>query len=252
MSYQQGLSQFILHDNANDLHTLFDEDADASIARIYRNGFFRSCHEVLASTFPSVQSFLGEEFFKALVHAFIQIDPPAIGTLTGYGETFPLWITAQDLDKNPLLGELAELDWAWITCLHGSDATPLTAESFQRYLTEGVNTELPEILLIENTHLIASNEKAINIWLSLKEGLTDDDSDLEAANKPQSIVLWRPELDVFARALAMDEALFIEEISYCNNLDAASAKTFDRYPDFNLAEKFSGLLQHGLLTIKRD
>lgn len=252
MSYQQGLSQFILHGNASDLNTLFDEDADASIACIYRNGFFRSCHEVLASTFPSVQSFLGEEFFKALAHAFIQIDPPAISTLTGYGETFPLWIATQELEKNPLLGELAKLDWAWITCLHGSDATPLTAESFQRYLTEGENTKLPDIFLIENTQLIISNENAIYIWLSLKKGLIYEKIYLEAEKYPQYIVLWRPEIDVFARALAMDEAIFIEDISCCKNLEEASVKTFFTYPDFNLAEQFSDLLHHGLLTTRRD
>lgn len=252
MSYQQGLSQFILHNNACDLNTLFEGSPDTSIASIYRNGFFRSCREVLTSTFPSTQSFAGEELFNALAHAFIQAYPPDTGTLTGYGDKFPIWVASQTIEENPLLAQLARLDWSWIACLHGHDATPLTAKLFQSLLAEDSNVNLPSISLIKNTQLIASNERAIHLWLNLKKDVAVKDIDLNGTTNPQAIIMWRPELDVFIRPLQTDEASYLEEILYCKNLNDASANTLNKNPGFNLPEQFSALLQHGLLSINRD
>lgn len=49
-NFHKGLSEFIRDANPAGLGALFKPGFDPAIAAIYRNGFYRSCREVLAST----------------------------------------------------------------------------------------------------------------------------------------------------------------------------------------------------------
>lgn len=252
MSYQQALSQFILHKTTTNLSVLFEEGVETSIASIYRNGFFRSCREVISSTFPTVQFLIGEDRFKEIAHAFIQENPPAKGTLTGYGDKFPQWLALQKVEENPLLSQLSSLDWAWISCLYGHDAIPLTAEYFQSLIVQNVTDTLPSISLIKNAQLLLSSKNAISLWLNLKKGATVKNVDLSSIDEAQSILIWRPYFEVFARPTQDGETCFIEEIIHNKDLSRASENTLIKYPNFNLPEHFSALLQNGLLSINRE
>lgn len=250
MSYQQALSDFILHDNSSGLTGLFDETADLTIASIYKNGFFRSCREVLVSTFPSAQSFAGEDFFKSITQAFIKEHPPKTATLTGYGKQFPKWLSEQSIDQKQVLSQLAKLDWSWIACLHGNNATPLTAEVFQTYIiNDDVDSALPKISALPNIQLQQSSTKIWNLWLGFKKQDQQHESAIqEVVKEPQFIIMWRPNMEVYARALSAEESYFIGEIAH-GNLNKASEHVLNKYPGFNLPEQFSALLNHGLLSI---
>lgn len=252
MSYQRALSNFILHDDSANLTALFDETADLSIASIYKNGFFRSCRGVLASTFPSAESFAGKDLFKALTQAFIKEHPPHKSTLTGYGKQFPTWLADQSIIQNPELSQIAMLDWSWIACLHGDNATPLTAELFQTQLADKPDSVLASISVLENMQFQKSNKKAWNLWLNLKKQNQNFELDSATTEQQQLIIMWRPSMEVFARALPADEFDFICEIADSQDINKASEHVLNKYPDFNLPEQFSNLLHHGLLTISRE
>lgn len=249
MSYHQVLSDFILHDNSSGLNRLFDEAADLSIASIYKNGFFRSCREVLVSTFPSTHSFAGEDFFKSLAQAFIREHPPKTATLTGYGKQFPEWLSEQPINQNQLLSQIAALDWSWIACLHGRNATPLTADVFRTYIADNADAVLPKISVLDNMQFQQSNRSAWNLWLGLKKQTQSHELASAITEKQQFIIMWRPAMEVFARALSAEEFFFIGEIAHSQNLNKASEHALNKYPDFNLSEQFSALLHNGLLSI---
>jgi len=269
MSYQKALSAFILHNDTSALPALFEGEIDTSIANIYRNGFYRSCHEVLSSTFPSVQTFAGNNIFKTLALAFIDVFPPTKGSLTGYGENFSQWLLTQPIKIKTILSELARLDWAWITCLHAVNAMPLTAEIFQNCLLADANN-LPNIHLIENAQLVTSTEQTVALWFASKKDntmhtelnsieqltsnlcidkISTDNIPNKTAINTQVVLLWRPEMEVFARVLEHEEAHFIKAIQQYKNINDASEYQLERHPQFNLPEQFSNLLQHGVLSL---
>jgi len=249
MSYLQALSNFILDNNASGLDKLFSEDADLTIANIYKNGFFRSCREVLNSTFPMTQSFAGEDVFRPIAQGFIRAHPPNKATLAGYGEQFSEWLRTQPIDQNQLLSEIAKLDWSWIACLHGKDAMPLGAETFQTKVADNQNTDLPSIALLPNAQIQHSNTKAWDTWLDLKKQTQLSGRISEATEAPQFIIMWRPDMEVFARALTDEEFYFIDQINRHQDINKASELILEKYPNFDLPEQFSALLNHGVLSI---
>lgn len=248
MNYQQILSDFILDNNSSGLNRLFDEPADLTIASIYRNGFFRSCREVLVSTFPSVQSFAGEDLFLPLAQAFIKMHPPNTATLSGYGREFPGWLANQSIDQNPILFQIAELDWSWIACLHGDNATPLTAELFQTLIAENQDSNLPQVSVLDNMQILQPNAEAWNLWLNLKKQIDLPEQAPSATEERKFVIMWRPNMEVFARALSAEEYCFIDAIARHRSLNTASEHVLNKYPDFDLPEQFSALLYHGLLS----
>ena len=257
MNFQHGLSNFILQDDASHLNVLFEDGTDMTIASIYRNGFFRSCREVLASTYVSVVHIVGDELFKTLAHAFIKTYPPNTGTLTGYGKQFSEWLAVQTIEHRTLIVEAAKLDWAWLACLHGADGIPLTAKIFQSYTCGGVSSALPTICILPNVQLVLSNNAAFNLWLYLKgasdsretDGREIDDLDMD---EQQSILMWRPTLEVFTRALSINEALFVAEIVRHKDINIASDNLLKTCHNFDLSEQFAALLQNGVLQISGE
>jgi len=63
---------------------------------VYRNNVAVSLVEALGARFPVVKRLVGEEFFRAMAHAFVSREPPLSPLLIHYGETFPAFIEEFD------------------------------------------------------------------------------------------------------------------------------------------------------------
>src|SRR6266542_3456863 len=69
--------------------------------------------EALATTFPTVQALVGEDFFRMLARAFVGQSPPNQPVLAEYGAGFPAFIAGHDAARDlPYLADIARLDWA--------------------------------------------------------------------------------------------------------------------------------------------
>ena len=78
---------------------------------VYRNTVTRGAIDVLAATFGTVVSLVGEDRFRAAASVYVAQQRPATPSLLRYGDHFPEWLgrfpPAQD---TPYLPAIAHLD----------------------------------------------------------------------------------------------------------------------------------------------
>jgi hypothetical protein len=247
--FYRGLSDFIRYGNRTGLDELFQDGFDPAIAAIYRNGFYRSCREVLASSYPSVRHQLGDDTFATLARRYATEHPPGSGTLTGYGRGFPEWLALQLSPPQDWLVSMARLDWAWLDCLHGEDATPLGAQGLRRLAAQGTDITRLSVSPLPNARLVSCTAEGFGSWSDLKrgQGLIRPESAITAQSR--TVLMWRPEMKVYARALSELEDLFLAELNRHRSLDKASAALLEAAPGFDLASHFAELLTHGVLQL---
>lgn len=250
--FYQGLSDFIRHGDAGGLDELFHGSFDPTVAAIYRNGFYRSCREVLVNTFPSVHQLLGHEVFAMLARNYADRHPPKQGTLTGYGQCFPEWLATQVSPPQAGLTAMARLDRAWLNCLHGQDATPLSAQSLQGLLERGADIAQLPISLLPNAQLVNTTTEAFASWSDHKLGNEVQWPGNAIATEQKVVLMWRPEMTVFARSLSASESLFLSEVERHHTLDGASTSVLNSTPGFDLASHFAEFLNNGVLQVNEQ
>jgi hypothetical protein len=247
--FYQGLSDFIRHGNPDGLGALFQCGFDPAIAAIYRNGFYRSCREVLVSTFPSVHHIVGDDRFAALARNYTARHGPSRGTLTGYGKGFPEWLAINLARPQPWLAAIAHLDWAWLSCLHGGDATPLDTQGLQSLLAGGADMTRLSVSLLPNAQLVSATREAFAWWSDHKRGENIPPPADTTAAEPRMVLMWRPAMKVYVRGITEAEHLFLAELARHRALGSASASVLEAVPGFDLASHFAELLTNGLLQL---
>ncbi len=250
--FYRGLGDFIRHGDPGGLGELFQRGFDPTIAAIYRNGFYRSCREVLVHTFASVHQVLGHDVFAMLARNYADQHPPPQGTLTGYGQHFPEWLAMHVYPPQAGLTAMAQLDRAWINCLHGQDAAPLTGQSLPGLLERGADIAQLPISLLPNAQLIDTTVEAFALWSDFKRGNEIQWPGDAITTEPNVVLMWRPEMTVFARSLSAGEYLFLSEVERCHSLDGASTAVLNSIPGFELAGHFAELLNNGVLQVNEQ
>jgi len=93
---------------------------------IYREQFWFRHEGALREDFPSLVHVLGDDGFEALSRAYLARHPPRSFTLRDLGERLCDFVRAEEPWRNdPLLGEIAELEWAFVEAFDAPDATRL-------------------------------------------------------------------------------------------------------------------------------
>jgi hypothetical protein len=247
--FYSGLSDFIRTGDARGLDSLFESGIDPAVAAVYRNGFYRSCRQALASTYSSVQQWMGEDAFAGFARAYIARNPPRRGTLTGYGESFPDWL-ANNVDVADVwLVDMARLDWSWLSCLHGADCSALTPHTVHRLAQDGVDLAEYPIRLLGNACLVDTTSTAFARWRELKRKSEGGHSETQTLVKPspQTALMWRPAMEVYARSLSHAEKIFLGELARGRDVTAASTVLLDAVLGFDLQSLFAQLLDSGVL-----
>ncbi len=84
---------------------------------IYQNNIFGAVQDYMSEVYPASKGVVGEDFFKQMVHVFLQKSAPEHGNIHLYGDRFVhLCETLEGLDGLPYLADLMTYEWA----LHSS------------------------------------------------------------------------------------------------------------------------------------
>ncbi len=92
---------------------------------IYREQFTIRHLDALAEDFEAVRAVLGGRVFDHLASRFLVERPPDMVSLNDLGRDFPAYIAAAELPHQPLVAELARLDWAFVEAYFARDRPPL-------------------------------------------------------------------------------------------------------------------------------
>jgi hypothetical protein len=211
---------------------------------VYRNNVIVGLIGALASRFPAAEKIVGEEFFAAMAHAFIQISPPRSPLLLAYGDDFGDFVStfepAQSLEYLP---DVIRMEAARGHAYHAADAAPLDAAILATVAPEMVG-ELrfiphPSLWIIRSVHPV------ISIW-AMNAGVMPL-APIEDWQAQDALVI-RPEMTVEVHPLPAGGATLLLSLAAGENLAAAVEAATQEAADFDISANLAGALQAGAFT----
>lgn len=100
---------------------------------VYRNAYYIRLQEALAHDFPVLLAVLGDEAFGHQMAHYLQACPSNSPSLRYLGQSLSDWLRKGD---EPVLADLAALEWAVLTVFDAADASPLDADDLVTVLPE--------------------------------------------------------------------------------------------------------------------
>lgn len=214
------------------------EAGDKRLA-IHRHHIASSLAKVLASSFPTVQTLVGADFFRRLAQAYVARELPVQPVLAEYGAGFPGFVaTWAAADSLPYLADMARLDWALNIAFHNPRGPALTAAELTALPPERLATS--SLLLAPGAAVIRSRYPIDLIWAASQPGAPDGKVDLE--RRPACLLVMRRTDDAGFMVLSEGEAVFVEGVGEGLTLEAAAGAAFAADGVFELTRSFGRLL----------
>jgi hypothetical protein len=206
---QRDLQQFVLGSPSAIMDTLVDAPPWPAADRlgIYRHAYEERLLESLDDTYPKLRAALGDEDFAALGRAFIAAHPSVQRSIRWYGrELAAVLANTAPYDEQPILAELASLEWTLSEVFDAADATPLTRAALSEVPPEdwsglrfGFHPSLRRLTLSWNTPAV---------WSALgSDGVPPNPERLAA---PETWLLWRRDLKNYFRSMTAAEAAALD------------------------------------------
>jgi hypothetical protein len=163
---------------------------------IYRNNLRITLRNALRTTFPAIEKLVGEEYFSALVLAFVELHPPRSPIMSEYGEGFADFLAGfEPLNDYPYLADVARFEFARVQAYHAADAEPFLLDDKASIIRA---LERPAKLHPSVT-IIFSEQPALSIW---RAQVDLDESEPESWGE-EAILIWRQD-DLVAEILVHD------------------------------------------------
>jgi len=129
---------------------------------IYRNNTLISLAGSLRANFPVTVQLVHERFFNWVVQEFIRNHPPEEARLSSYGAKLPAYLASLPACRSvPYVAEVARLEWAICTALHGEEQDSCSIEALSRLGNAVGNARL---VLQPTVQLVPSRWPIIDIW----------------------------------------------------------------------------------------
>lgn len=227
---------------ASALSPWLDETAHPGLS-VYRNTIAKGCADALAANFPTVQSMVGEDWFRAAAALFAREAPPASAALLDYGEGFPAWLErfppAQDL---PYLAGVAHLDRLWVEALFAAEAPALSAQTLAALAPE-VLAETP-LALHPSVRFAAFEAGLPSLWRAAREGA----GELALSDMPETLLLVRRGESVTSRVVGVAETAFLRACRQGLPAGEAARAAASADPDTAFAPLFAALIADGVFV----
>jgi len=178
---------------------------------VYATMYFVRIHDVLRDEYARTAAVLGGEAFHGLLTDYLQACPPAHPSLREAGARLPAFVAAHALAADrPWLGELARLERARLEVFDGPDAAPLSIAALRDVAPERFGALrlrlIPAHRLLEGRFMVSETWRA------------DDPGATPPRAEPETLIVWRREVDVFHRAADSDEGRFLSRLAQAGGL----------------------------------
>lgn len=210
--------------------------------RVYRNTVRLGALDALQANYRTVAQLIGDEWFAAAAHRYLDEQPPASACLLDYGADFAGFIARlDDAAELPYLPAVASLDRAWTEAHCAVDAPPLTLDAVHDLATNGASIfQHPAA-----TAFWFADTPAAALWCASRSGI-DDLSSIDwrgggaLLTRPQAGVVWA----------ACDEATVVLFVAFAGGAAIAEAlnQAAGRFGAVTAGRSFHQLVAQGALT----
>lgn len=208
---------------------------------VYRNNVAVGLIGALASRFPAAERIVGEEFFAAMAHEFVRLNPPRSPLLLAYADDFPDFVeTFEPAREIPYLPDVMRLEALRGRAYHAADAAPLDAALLATVEPAGLAelTFLPH----PSASVARSAHPAITIWAMNTGEVTL--GDIEDWSSEDALVV-RPQMIVEVHRLPSGGATFLEQLFAGAALGEAYEATLTEAAGFDLSANLAGAFSAG-------
>ncbi|MGV9010124.1 HvfC/BufC family peptide modification chaperone [Brevundimonas sp.] len=210
---------------------------------VYRNTVAKGRADALAGLFPTVERLVGPDWFRDAALIFAAEHPPTSPVLDDYGQDFPTWLARFEPALSlPYLPPVARMDLGWSRAHRAADAPVLTADDLAGRELFGVRA-----VLHPTVQLFWFDWTAPSIWLANRPDAAPDHI-VDWIDRPEGLVLSRPDMTVLHRRLSRAEWLFLDGCRRNLALGRVGLDVSRECPDADISRLFSDLLTARLFT----
>lgn len=211
----------------------------ASRLDVYRHHIRHSLAAALTTNFSTVQTLVGEGFFRGLARAFVEHSLPTQPVLSEYGASLPDFIAGYEPARDlPYLADVARLDWALNCAFQAPHVEGLGASDLAAI--EGDRLPSMSLSLTPGTALITSRFPLGRIWLASQPGVDAEPVDLESGGA-RLLILRRPDDAAFVE-MSSAEAAFVTALLDGRPIEAAAEAASQADSAYDLSTVFARLL----------
>ena len=209
---------------------------------VYRNNVAVSLTEALIEGFPACHRLLGDDTFRGMAGAYLREHPPASPVMAQFGADLPAFLdAAPQLARMRWLADVARLEYGLRLSYHAADAVPLDGTALAAMAAEDLSAST--FGLAPAMRLLRSDWPALSIWRKAM-----DPSAPQAANRPEDVLIARPDYDPEPHLLLPGDAAFVAALSDGAPLGQAAEQALTAQPDHDTTRILGLLLQTGSLT----
>lgn len=185
-----------------------DKEKRETLFGVYRFAYGSRLVEALRNDHEWLHSYLGDEMFDEMGHAYVKARPSEHPNLRWFSQGLPEFLrTNAPYSDYPVLGDLAALEKSLNDAFDGSDGAVLDLADVAKFppdiWQDLTFTPHPTAARLDLT----TNAPAI--WRALKNDETPPDA--ETLEEPVRILVWRQENTPMFRELPVEEAMMWDE-----------------------------------------
>lgn len=170
---------------------------------VYTEAYIQRLLEALATDYSGLKSYLGDEQFTQLIHAYIEMYPSRHFSLRWLGAELANFIaTSAPYSEHPDLVDLANFEWAQCHAFDAADAMPIVLSALVNL--SGEQWLDLQLQLHPSVQLLTLRSNTPAIWLALSEDT--EPPELQLFSQPQIWLVWRQDLRLLFRELPVPEA----------------------------------------------
>ncbi|AJY44645.1 DNA-binding domain-containing protein [Martelella endophytica] len=211
---------------------------------VYRNNVAVGLKGALGDIFPVTRDLVGERFFGAMAHEYIEGNPPHSPVLAQYGHGFADFVASfQPARDLPYLADVARLERAWLDAYHARDAAPLDHQGLA-----GIDGDALMAMALSPhpaARLLEFESAAVTIFKRIKAGAGLKGVDPAS---PERALVTRPFYEVAVQAIDAADFTFLAAIMNGETLARAAETALATNDDFDLAAGFALLLRSGAIA----
>ncbi len=242
---QTGFQAFLLDiDKAFVSSIVNDEKVGANTRlNIYFNGYRLRIIESLATAYPKLHAWLGDDVFNQTACSYIDHYPSTYCNMRWVGDRMQAHLQ-NTLKKHPLAAEMAQFEWALGLAFDAEDAPILQLDDLAKIAPEAWGAL--QFTFHPSVQLLSTKYNVVAIWKALDNNKKRD--------KPRKIkqytLVWRQALDSHFRSISYAEYAAIQAVKaganfaqLCESIQVETAEV----ATMQAAQFLSAWLNDGLL-----
>jgi uncharacterized protein (UPF0276 family) len=186
---------------------------------IYHHAYRARLAEVLTDSFAKTNLYMGSDAFTEVATAYAVQQPPHTRSLSRFGANLPAYLATLYPD-NPELFELAQLDWDLRSRFDSADAPALDANTLANTATQAAWLNWPAPLH-PSLLLRRVNSNVAQLWRAIDAD--EEVPEVQIAEAPKTLAVWRKELQPHFQTLDDEEAAFLQFMEKGQSIEEAAA-----------------------------